>query len=118
MRQEFGITRHGAAPAGACAGELRAPQGLRHWRDALVRRLERPVAGASIDDRHGLLLELARCALDLREAKPDAQAEAVRSPPFAGGECPPPALYAEPGNRPKPALSAECTTASPHDASV
>ncbi|GLC95147.1 hypothetical protein Tamer19_45550 [Cupriavidus sp. TA19] len=41
---------------------------LRQWHDTLLRRLERPPLGASIHDRHGLLLELARCALDLRES--------------------------------------------------
>ena len=52
-------------------------------RDALVRQLERPPAGASIHDRHRLLLELARCALDLREAESVAPPRTVRSPPFA-----------------------------------
>ncbi|WP_211949321.1 hypothetical protein [Cupriavidus yeoncheonensis] len=118
MKQEAGIANQGAAASGADGDEPHPAQALRQWRDTLLRCLDRPAPDASIDDRHGLLLELARCALALRETGPDATPDGVRHPPFPGGAWPAPAPYAGPGDRFTPEFSVECATAPTHTATV
>ncbi|GJG94376.1 hypothetical protein [Cupriavidus pauculus] len=128
MTQDAGIAEYLAAEADA-DGASPALLALRQWRDLLLERLERlervkrHAAHALIHDRHGLLLELARCALDLREAAAVPWARVCHPPPFTGGERALPALYAAPGKRPAPSppdpvFPAECAAVSPRTATV
>ncbi|QWC90927.1 hypothetical protein [Cupriavidus metallidurans] len=69
-----------AVSADAGGDPLRVAPALRQWREVLMQQLSRlPATGASIDTRHGLLLQLARCELDLRAMLPSAFRHGARS---------------------------------------